>query len=64
MLLKLRNITPIAEEREKLKLSGFFNKGKSATVYDDWEESRDDFVGGPPVEKMGQSFRVYGSDLK
>ena len=60
----MRNITPITEEREKLKLSGFFNKGKYAIVGNDWEESRDDFVGGPPFEKIGQSSIVYGSDLK
>ena len=43
---------------------GFFNKKKFATVRNDWEESRDDFVSGPPFEKMGQSSQVYGSELK
>ena len=62
--LFIENISPFAEERQKLKLSDFFNKEKFATVRNNWEESRDDFVSGPPFEKMGQSSQVYGSELK
>ena len=63
----MKTISPTALEREKLKLDGFFNKGKekSSNVADVEDSSDDEFiVKGTKTSSNGEHKRFYIDGLK